>query len=152
MGVKRALLIRPNVSDKRQIGSDRWAETQGYIEAGRLPPPTCLTPPMADRFNLTPRFATNVQRGDGPQKVRIIDDICASGVIAFASMLDTTAPESLGRILALAVYCRFLSPGFVLRAASANFAHPYKTSGLASGGGSRWRCLGRLIGRFSCQI
>ena len=114
-------------------GSACWAKTIKEIDAGWLTPPVRLTPTMAESLSLSPRFAIFEERGDGPQKVRVIDDLGASGVNGVTATHDTAVPDSLDCVLALSVYFRLLSPGCVLQAASTDFRHAYKTIGIPPG-------------------
>ena len=104
-----------------------WAKTKAEIDAGWLTAPVRLTPSMGVSLSLSPRFAIFEEMGDGPKKVRVVGDMRASGVNAGENAHDTAAPDSFHCAMALAVYFRSLSPGFVLQAASADFCHAYKT-------------------------
>ena len=90
-----------------------------------------LTDELAETANLSPRFAIFEQHGDGPRKVRIIDDLRASGVNAVTSTHDTSVPDSLGVFLSTAAYYRLLSPECNIMAAPTDFCHAYKTIGIS---------------------
>ena len=115
------------------MGPECWEKTRKEIDDGWLTHPVPLTPVIAESICLSPRFAIPEYRGAGQRKVRIIDDLRASGVNAVTSMRDTAVPDSLDCVLALEVYFRLASPGCVLKAASTDFCHAYKTIGIAPG-------------------
>ena len=98
-----------------------------------MSPPVALSSDMAGAINLTPRFAIWAERGGDPRKIRVIDDLRASGANSVAAMHNTAAPDCLECLLALAVYYRHLSPGCVLKAAPTDFCRAYRTIGLPPG-------------------
>ena len=88
---------------------------------------------MAESICLSPRFAVEEFHGEGARKVRIVEDIRASGANSVPPTRDTAVTDSLDSILALEAYCRLRSPMVALRGASTDFRHAYKTIGLAPG-------------------
>ena len=72
------------------------------------------------------------ERGGGPRKIRVIDDVRASGANSVTATHDTAVPDSLDCLLSLAVCYRLLSPGCLLKAAPADFSHAYNTIGRPS--------------------
>ena len=123
--VERADRVRTS-----ELRTERRANAEREIEAGLLSPPVSLSPAISETVNLTPRSDICAHHGDGRRKVRPIDDLRASGVNAITDMRDTAVPDSLDRILELAVYLRLLSPGCALQAASTDFWRAYRTIGI----------------------
>ena len=64
---------------RTELGSEFWRKSLTEISSGLLSQPVPLTPQMAVTVNITPRYAIFEQHGTGPRKVRIIDDLKASG-------------------------------------------------------------------------
>ena len=102
----------------------------------RAPPkPTQLKDEMAGAVNPTPRYTIREPHVDGPRKVRIVDDMKASGANAAISTRETAAPDSIGIFLALDSYYRLVKPGRELRSESCDFRHAYKNVGVPRDGG-----------------
>ena len=102
----------------------------GGIKAGWISAPVPLTEHTAATVSLTPRYAIYEQHGNGPRKVRIIDDLKASGVNAITTTKATAVPDSLDTFLALTSYYRLIKPECDLKAASSDFCHAYKNVGI----------------------
>ena len=113
-----------------ELGAECWRKTLSEIKAGWVSEPSPLSQHVAETVNLTPRYAIFEQHGDGPRKVRIVDDLKASGVNAVTNTKDTAVPDSLDTFLALTSYYRLIRPGCDLRAASSDFCHAYKNVGI----------------------
>ena len=117
---------------KTELGAECWAMSAREISDGWLSQPVPLTDALAESTNLTHRLAIFEQPGDGPRKVRIIDDLKASGANAITTLRDTSTPDSLDVLLATAAYYRLISPGCDILAASADFCHAYKNIGVCA--------------------
>ena len=118
-----------------EIGKGCWLKSLREVDAGWISPPQELNAETSASLNLTPRFAIFGQHGNGPMKVRIIDDMKASDVDDVTSTKDTAVPDSLGVFLAAASYYRLIRPGCDLLAASSDFCHAYKTLGIPEDNG-----------------
>ena len=112
-----------------ELGEERWGKSTRAIAARWLPNPATLTDQLAEAANLAPRFAISEQPGDGPRKVRIIDDVKASGARAITALHDRSIPDSLDVLLSTAAYYRLLSPGCDILAAPTDYCHAYKNIG-----------------------
>ena len=115
-----------------ELGALCWGKTLREIKSGWLSDPVPLNDDMAASVQLTPRFAVFEQHGDGPRKVRVIDDFKASGVNSTLSMSDTSIPDGLDVFLSLVIYYQSISPGCDLRAGSVDFKHAYKNIGISN--------------------
>ena len=113
-----------------ELGSECWGKSIREVEAGWLSPPVELNKELSETVNLTPRFAIYEQHGNGPRKLRVIDDMKASGANAITTTNDTAVPDSLDVFLAVSSYYRLIRPGCDLLAASSDFCHAYKTLGI----------------------
>ena len=113
-----------------EIGAECWRKSVSEIEAGWISSPAPLTAHTAATVSLTPRYAIYEQHGNGPRKVRIIDDLKASGVNSITTTKDTAVPDSLDTFLALTSYYLLIKPECELKAASSDFCHAYKNVGI----------------------
>ena len=108
------------------LGNECWQKSLREVEDGWTSPPKERTAGIAESLNLTPRFAIFEQHGNGPRKVRIIDDMGTSGVNSITATNDTAVPDSLDLFLAASYYYRLIRPGRDMLGKSSDFFHAYK--------------------------
>ena len=112
------------------LGADCWRKSKWEIESGWLSGPRKLTYEIPESANLTRRFPIYGKHGNGPCKVRIVDDMDASGANAISPSNGTAVPDSLDSFLAVSSYYGVIRPGCELLAASTDFGQAYKTDGI----------------------
>ena len=92
--------------------------------------------PISDRamrqIPLAHRFALLEQRGEGAQKVRIIDDLKASQINDLLGLADACLPESLGGFLSMLLAHGSCDGSADVIGSSLDCAHAYKHAGIAS--------------------
>ena len=108
------------------LGAELWRKSLLEVDDGWLSHPIPLSGTLAVTANLTPRYAIREQHGDGPRKVRIVDDLRASCVNSATTTRDAAVPDSLNVFIAITSYYRLIRPGCDLLVASSDFCHAYK--------------------------
>ena len=103
-----------------------WDKTNREAEMGWASTPVPLDEHVARRLPLSPRFGIWEQHGNGPRKIRVIDDFKASKVNDLLSTSDTCVPETLDVFLAMLMAHGRHNSKAELQAFSLDFAHAYK--------------------------
>ena len=83
-----------------ELGAECWRKSLIDVESGWMPNPVPLDAGTAETVNITPRYAIYEHHGKGPRKVRIVDDLEASGISGITKTKDTSAPDSIDEFLA----------------------------------------------------
>ena len=108
-----------------------WEKTVKEAAAGWLSPPTPVTEAALNSIPLSPRFAKWEVHGERERKIRVIDDLKASGVNDLLGVVETSIPENLDVFLAMARMHEEEAPGRTMQMFSLDFAHAYKHVGIA---------------------
>lgn len=110
------------------MGKDGRRDPIGWISE-----PWEITDDVINEIRLTPRFAMRETHGDGPAKIRSVDDFLISGARGLVSMRVADIPQNIDVFLATAVLYRSIAPRVPLRAFSVGYAHAYKNVPLDRG-------------------
>ena len=121
-----AMVQRVVRSSDTELSRLVWDKTLQEAEKGWVTTPVPLTEHVAQNLPLSPRFGIWEQHGNGPKKVRVIDDFKASKVNDLLALADTCVPETLDVFLAMLVAHGHHGPATELLAYSVDFAHAYK--------------------------
>ena len=107
-----------------------WMKTLNEVQKGWVSTPEPISAKTIETIPLSPRFAIWEQHGAQKRKIRLIDDFKRSQVNALLHLKDTSIPNTLDTMFAMARAFALSWPLVTLMLTIMDFAHAYKHIGL----------------------